>query len=79
MTTLEDRSPRQARIAELRYLAGMTLDETAEQLGISRTLVKRFADRGVRASGGERLEGSLFRYWAERVPDLLEAFAAQAD
>lgn len=38
---LERRSARQARIAELRYLAGMTLDETAEHLGISRTLVKR--------------------------------------
>ena len=38
---LEARSARQARIAELRYLAGMTIGETAKHLGISETLVKR--------------------------------------
>ncbi len=32
---------RQARIVELKYFGGMTLDETAEVLGVSRVTVKR--------------------------------------
>jgi RNA polymerase sigma factor (TIGR02999 family) len=33
--------PQQARIVELRYFAGLTVDETAEALGISPRTVKR--------------------------------------
>src|SRR3954469_20090733 len=33
--------PRQARIVELRFFAGLTLDETAEALGISPITVSR--------------------------------------
>jgi RNA polymerase sigma factor (sigma-70 family) len=33
--------PGQARIVELRYFAGLNLDETAEALGISTATVKR--------------------------------------
>lgn len=33
--------PRQAQLVELKYFAGMTLDETAQVLGVSRETVKR--------------------------------------
>jgi RNA polymerase sigma-70 factor (ECF subfamily) len=33
--------PRQARIVELRFFAGLTLDETAEALGVSSVTVSR--------------------------------------
>lgn len=38
---LEAMDPRQARVVELRFFGGMTMDETAELLGISPTTVKR--------------------------------------
>ena len=34
--------PRQARVVELRYLSGLTIDETAEVLGLSASTVERF-------------------------------------
>jgi RNA polymerase sigma factor (sigma-70 family) len=34
------RSPRQARVVELRYFAGLSVDETAEVLSLSKTTVK---------------------------------------
>lgn len=33
--------PRHARVAELRYFAGFTLEETAEVLGVARATVSR--------------------------------------
>lgn len=38
---LEARDPRQSRIVECRFFGGMTIEETAEALGISRATVKR--------------------------------------
>jgi RNA polymerase sigma factor (TIGR02999 family) len=38
---LKQMDPRQCRIVELRYFAGMTLEETAESLGVSVATVKR--------------------------------------
>jgi RNA polymerase sigma factor (TIGR02999 family) len=38
---LERLDPRQARVVELRFFGGLTIDETAELLGISPTTVKR--------------------------------------
>jgi RNA polymerase sigma factor (TIGR02999 family) len=38
---LESMDPRQSRILEQRYFGGLTLDETAEALGISLATVKR--------------------------------------
>lgn len=49
--------PRHAQVAELRYFAGFTLEETAEILGVGRATVAR--DWGVaRALLLERLDGS---------------------
>lgn len=41
LARLEVRNPRQARIVECRYFAGMEIEETAEALGISPATVKR--------------------------------------
>lgn len=41
LARLEEMSPRQARIVECRYFAGMGVEETAEALGISPATVKR--------------------------------------
>ena len=38
---LETLAPRQGRVVELRYFAGLDIDETAELLGVSRATVKR--------------------------------------
>jgi RNA polymerase sigma factor (TIGR02999 family) len=38
---LADMDPQQARIVELRYFTGLTIDETADALGISPATVKR--------------------------------------
>ena len=38
---LEALSPRQGRVVELRFFAGLDIDETAEVLGVSRATVKR--------------------------------------
>lgn len=38
---LETLAPRQGRVVELRYFAGLDIDETAEILGVSRATVKR--------------------------------------
>lgn len=38
---LQSRDPQQARIIELRFFAGLTVEETAEALGISKATVKR--------------------------------------
>ena len=38
---LEALSPRQGRVIEMRFFAGLDIDETAEVLGISRATVKR--------------------------------------
>jgi len=35
LTVLESRDPRQARVVELRFIVGMTIEETAEVLGVS--------------------------------------------
>lgn len=37
----EEKSPRQARIVELRYFAGLSLEDIATELGISLATVKR--------------------------------------
>ena len=39
LTRLADNDPQQARIVELRYFGGLTLEETAESLRMSRTTV----------------------------------------
>lgn len=41
LTRLEARSPRQARVVECRYFAGMSIEETAAALGVSPATVKR--------------------------------------
>ncbi len=41
LSRLERRDPRQARIVELRYFAGLKIAETAETLGVSTRTVKR--------------------------------------
>lgn len=41
LTDLEARDPQQARIVELRFFAGLTVEETAAALGISPATVKR--------------------------------------
>lgn len=41
LTRLEEISPRQARVVECRFFAGMNIDETAEVLGISNATVRR--------------------------------------
>jgi RNA polymerase sigma factor (TIGR02999 family) len=38
---LAELDPRQARLVELRYFAGLTIEETAESLGVSPATVKR--------------------------------------
>ncbi|MEM7352127.1 MAG: ECF-type sigma factor [Acidobacteriota bacterium] len=48
--------PRQARVVELRYLAGLTIDETAEALDLSASTVERFW-RLARIWLRERLQG----------------------
>ena len=39
LSELEKIDPRRARVVELRYLAGLTIDEAAEALGVSKTTV----------------------------------------
>jgi RNA polymerase sigma factor (TIGR02999 family) len=41
LTDLDALDPQQARIVELRFFAGLTVEETAEALGISKATVKR--------------------------------------
>lgn len=41
IAALEDQSPRQARIVELKFFAGLGIDEIATQLGVSASTVKR--------------------------------------
>jgi RNA polymerase sigma-70 factor, ECF subfamily len=41
LTRLGDQDPRQASVVELRYFGGLTIDETAEFLGVSPKTVKR--------------------------------------
>ena len=41
LLTLEMLDPRQARVVELRFFAGLSLDETAEALGVSLSTVRR--------------------------------------
>lgn len=41
LDTLAEMDPRQARIVELRFFAGLTLEETSEVLGISTSLISR--------------------------------------
>jgi RNA polymerase sigma factor (TIGR02999 family) len=41
LTRLEQLDPEQARIVELRYFAGLSIEETAEALGISPATLKR--------------------------------------
>lgn len=41
LTELERLDPQQARIVELRFLAGLTVEETAQTLGLSTPTVKR--------------------------------------
>ncbi len=41
LTRLEQIDPEQARIVELRYFAGLSIDETADALGISPATLKR--------------------------------------
>lgn len=41
LQTLEGLAPRQARVVELRFFAGLSLEETAESLNVSVTTVRR--------------------------------------
>jgi RNA polymerase sigma factor (TIGR02999 family) len=41
LTSLAELDPRQARVVELRFFAGLSIEETAEVLGISPATVKR--------------------------------------
>ena len=41
LVTLERSNPRAARVVELRYFAGLTLEQTAEALGLARTTIDR--------------------------------------
>jgi len=41
LTRLEQIDPEQARIVELRYFAGLSIDETADAIGISPATLKR--------------------------------------
>ena len=41
LTRLKEFDPQQARIVEMRYFGGLTVEETAEALGISPRTVKR--------------------------------------
>jgi DNA-directed RNA polymerase specialized sigma24 family protein len=41
MRALEDRSPRQCRVVECRVFGGLSVEETAEVLGVSPATVKR--------------------------------------
>lgn len=41
LTRLAELDPRQARIVELRYFAGLSIDETAETIGVSHATVER--------------------------------------
>jgi RNA polymerase sigma factor (TIGR02999 family) len=41
LTELARLDPRQARIVELRFFAGLTIEETAEAIGVSHTIVER--------------------------------------
>lgn len=41
LTALEEEEPRLARVVELRYFVGFSIDETAEMLGVSTATVKR--------------------------------------
>ncbi len=41
LTRLEKFDERQARVVELRYFSGLSLDETAEVLGVSNVTVRR--------------------------------------
>jgi RNA polymerase sigma factor (sigma-70 family) len=41
LTELEKLDPRQARVVELRFFAGLSVEETAEVAGISPATVKR--------------------------------------
>ena len=41
LTTLAEFDPQQCRVVELRYFGGLTIDETAEALGISHATVER--------------------------------------
>jgi len=41
LTRLAGLKPRYAQIAELRYLAGLTIDETAEVLNVSHATIER--------------------------------------
>lgn len=41
LTRLEEADPRQARVVELRYFAGLTTEETASALGVSTRTVER--------------------------------------
>lgn len=41
LTVLEALDPQQAQVVELRFFAGLSVEETAEAMGISKTTVKR--------------------------------------
>jgi RNA polymerase sigma factor (sigma-70 family) len=41
LQTLEKMEPRQARVVELRFFAGLSLEETAEALKVSLSTVRR--------------------------------------
>jgi RNA polymerase sigma factor (TIGR02999 family) len=62
LSHLETFDPQQSRVVELRFFAGLTVEETAEVLGISATTVKR--------------EWSLARAWLHR--EIHAGFATRA-
>ena len=41
LTALGELDPRQGKLVELRYFAGLTIEETAEVMGVSPATVKR--------------------------------------
>jgi len=58
---LEEMNPRHAKIVEMRYFGGLTVEETAEALGVSPITVKRdwavaraWLSSQIRGSGGEK-------------------------
>ena len=78
LTQLEQIDPEQARIVELRYFIGMSIEEAADALGLSPATVKRrwtlaraWLFRELTARSGERRPPMTQAEW-QRVRDLFE-------
>ena len=77
LTRLAALDAEQARIVELRYFGGLTVEETAEAIGISPATVKRqwAMARGV-AEARDRLRGRRCCGWGAVTPDQWERLKA---